>query len=222
MAILLLFYTFNLFGNPGYLLGLIPALYLLLIYPVKRISRSKVGAFLIAILIAIEISIFFFLPPIFKQASLNLITFRQMREHDQRIGNYLQTVKQHAPDKTLLIALRGQYYNPQKIVKSYKYDDIRIFSYYLPEYEIFDIMGMKNFYSSANNYQTQDIHEGNIYFSHDANQLIILADYINSAIYPKNITFRAEYADDSVYNKYFADLTGIDNFSFNGYNFIRK
>ena len=217
-----IFYICSHFGEVGYTLSILPILYLLIIYPLNKLSLTTWGKIIIIFIACLEILIFFKLPPIFHTKKVNDINYQIIQGHDQRLQKYLTTVKQYKPEELLLIALRGQYYDSQKNVKSYAYDDIRILSYYLPTYQIYDLMGVQDFYSLVNNYSTTDIHNNQINFSPSKNKILILADYLHPDIYPTETKLTAKFTNNSPFNYYEANVSGLDQFRFYGFNWIKQ
>lgn len=214
------FYILIHFGEIGYSLSLLPILYLLIVYPVIKLTKIKLKKIII-LLIIIEIMIFFLPFSLFENKKIAAISFPAIKKHDLRIKQHLTEIKKNNPKETLVIVLRGQYYDCDKNVKSYKFDDIKILSYYLPDYQLYDFMGVKDTYFINNNYNSIEKHSDKIYFNKQTDKILILADYLHKDIHPQNILL-FQYNADSPYSFYRGQINNIDKFEFYGFDFIRQ
>ncbi len=221
-CLVLIFYFFSHLGVVGYMLSLIPLVLLLSLNFWQKIFQHYFAYLIVAIIIIAEI--YFFIIPVsfIKNKDINRLSYAATSEHDKRIKTYLYISKLQNPADTLIISLRGQYYDEEKKVNSYKYDDARILSSYLPQYKIYDLVGVKNLYFEAKNYRYQQRNSNQIYFDNSIKKIIILGEYLHPSSKPTGINLEGHCSALCIENYYQADISEINNFKFYGFNFIRS
>lgn len=211
-------YLFLHFGEVGYINGLIPLSYLICMPIIEKILRSR-WSWILPVLVVLQCLIFIFGLPGANHHKIQQINWLDIKNHDYRIATYLQKVRQYNPDELLLVVLRGQYVDPNGDVRSYPYDDIRILSYYLPQYKIYDLLGVEGVYFVAVNYDYQKV-DGNIVKFSDKNKTaLFLADYIAPEMRPKNLQLYNKFSNPEPSNYYLVD--NMENFEYNGMIFVK-
>lgn len=208
------------FGEVGYLLAILP-LYLLLLAPVIKPYAARSGIVVIALLVAGNVGLFLFAPQFIRHPKVAKTSRAAMREHDQRISAHLAAVRAYPPERSLVITLRGDYFTPQKTVSAYPYDDIRILEYYLPNYQLYDIVGVRGEYFRAKDWRYERVVATEIPFPATIGRLLILADYLHPDVWPSGIpltTSRTAHPS----NYYVADIAGVNRFAFLGFSFARE
>jgi len=213
------FYTFVHIGEVGYTLSIIPLFYLFIILPVQKLSGKNWGlTFIILFIIA---QILFFISPqsIFNNEKIEDTNYSTIKKHDQRIKNYVNFIKEKDPAETLIIILRGQYFDRDKNVKIYEFQDIRILSYYLSEYKIYDFPGNYAEYIKMNNFQTKKIYSNEIPISKNKKTVYIIADYIHPDELPQNIEIDKKKIPNSEQIYYTGNMENIDKFEFKRFIF---
>lgn len=219
----LLVYLFGHLGDPGYVLGLIPAFYLLAVLPVGLLGRHLFGRLLLLLIIVCQLVIFYRGPVYaFSHKKSGQVNYAHLQAHDRRIAFYLAELKNFNPEETLLLVLRGQYLTANRTVEFYAYDDIKALAYYLPAYEIYDLMGVRGLYFVHSNFRNWPGRGDTIAFGGAKTKLLILADYLHPDARPQGIELRAHNPAGSSENYYWVDLGGIGQFGFYGFQFIRQ
>lgn len=210
------------FGEVGYSLSLIP-LFLLLVVPVVDWGLSQERLFwkwgamgmLIGAVMA-EGALFFVGVPGVRHHKLMQLTYRDIRQHDARIEAYLGKVRTYKPDEVVILVLRGQYLEPvTRKAKPYPYDDIRLLSYYLPEYELHDMVGVPNIYWVAQNFHYRQYNASTTRVASEKNKVLLLGDYIHPEMWPKEISLIPRFTTPDTVNWYEASFT-TTTFRYNG------
>jgi hypothetical protein len=218
---IIIFYFFSHFSILGYILALVPLILLLSLNFFENIFKYS-WAWIVIVLIILAETYFFQVPNKFlANSTLAAINQSTVREHDARLKTYLYISELQKAEDTLLITLRGEYYDQDKNIKRYKYDDIKVLASYLPQYKIYDLWGVKNVYFIADNYHYQQINAKEIQFANSIKKIIILGDYLHASNIPKEINLEAHCPDACIENYYQADISEIDYFHFYGFDFVR-
>lgn len=206
------------FGEVGYLLAIIPLLYSVCA-PV--VMHWKYPAVFTGALILIQGVLFFFGMPFVDDHKIERLAYRDIRAHDERIAKHLEFVRQYDPHTTLVIALRGQYLGPNGSGASYPYDDIRTLGYYLPQYTLYDMLGVRGTYFTALNYRYQPMRGTEILVSQDINHVVFLADYIHPTMRPTALDLQSVSWQPSRSNVYWASFSA-NEFEYNGMIFRKS
>ncbi len=216
------------FGEVGYSLSLIP-LFLLLAVPVvdwglaqeRRLWRwgaimALVGA------VAVECVLFVAGIPGVQHHKLKQLAYRDIRRHDARIGAYLNKVRTYNPKEVVILVLRGQYLEPAtRKAKPYPYDDIRLLSYYLPEYELHDMVGVPNIYWVAHDFRYTQHNTSTTRVATGKTKVLFLGDYVHPDMWPKEISLVPRFTTQDIENWYEADFL-TSSFSYNGLTVRRE
>ena len=217
----LLVYTFFHFGEAGYLLAVVPLFYLLLIPVIPAEKRKKIVMVAFFFLALSQIYFFLFGFKLVDNHKIKQLSYLQIKDHDKRVSAWLDFVKKEEAEKTLIVVLRGQYLNPEKKVSSYPYDDIRLLSYYLPDYRLYDLLGLNNLYFISENYNYSQYNDNEVNLSSDINKVVFLADYIYPEMLPRELNLQAKKDGVSSDNIYLADFN-VDRFEYNGIIFKKN
>lgn len=209
------------FGEVGYLLSLLPVWLLVAAPAITSLTVSRPGVVTLAAAV-LGSGALFFLPPHLLPPKINQVNFWSLRQHDTRMSAYLTAVRGHDPQRTLVVVLRGQYLRPDRIVGTYAADDIRALEYYLPEFSLVDLLGVKGRYYEAFHWQYKRLDDHTVQFGRHAETLLVLADYLHPDVWPPGLTFRSSSTVPSPQNVYQASITGADHFLFLGFTFERE
>lgn len=211
-----LFFIFFHFGEVGYMLALAPSLLFLL---APMLGRLKTGV-LIALACA---QLALFALPLEQLGNRKIAAANgfAIRAHDSRIEHYLSSVRAHRPADILVVVLRGQYADQQKQTLLYPAEDIRVLSYYLPDYALVDLLGTPGFYATVKAYAREEHSSNTIPFPKTARQMLVLADSINPASFPAGVEFHDPPLTPGAKNIYRADIATKDAFEFFGFSFVR-
>ena len=192
----LIVYLFLHFGDVGYILSIVPLFYLLLIPTLQQMSLNKRRMGLVCvILVGFQFYVFVFGMNFINHHKIKQLTFLDIKTHDNRVYNFINFLDKYNPEETLVILLRGQYLASNGEVASYPYDDIRLLSYYLPDYKLYDLLGVKDIYFVAKNYTYSQKNQSDITVSSKIKDVIFLADYIHPEMRP--VALRLNYLYDS-------------------------
>lgn len=214
-------FTFFHFGETGYILALLPPLLLVLTPAFCSIFSSSKGKILLALIACVQVVIFFVPLEGVHDKKLRGGNFFAIREHDDRIAAFISAVRL-SPKDSVIVILRGQYFDPEKNVRSYPSEDIRLLTYYLPEYTLIDFPGTRGLYMTVHSYKKTEHAATFIPFSASARELLILADYIHPIVYPKGATLHNPPTTPAAKNIYRASLENVNAFEFEGFTFSRK
>ncbi|MFH0873749.1 MAG: hypothetical protein V1846_02810 [Candidatus Komeilibacteria bacterium] len=212
------------FDEVGYILGLIPLSYILILPALEHLA-SKRNQLVISCLVisGLQLILFFTGIPLTIQPKVQALNYQDISRHDQRIQSQLAFISKYDPATTLVIITRGQYLTADNVIASYPYNDIRLMSYYLPQYKIYDLLGVKNKFYVASNYTYSEINNETVTTMAPAiKQIIIVADYIHPTYLPLNLQWRSLYPSFNIKNVYFADLGDQTNFIYSGQIFSKN
>lgn len=217
----ILVYFFLHFGEAGYILAILPLAYLLMASAVYFIENQRMLKLVIILAVFVSVWAFFNSPFLINNHKLEAISHKNIENHDFRLKKHIEYIKQYDPEEVLIVVLRGQYLNPDKQVSSYPYNDIRTLSYYLPEYELFDLLGVKDLYFTAKDYKYSKKTGSEVVISPEKRKVVFLADYIYRDMLPQGIDVKPLYEDVSVFNLYYGEFDS-DEFGYNGVQFIKS
>lgn len=216
------FFIFFHFGEVGYILAVIPLLLFLLVPIFSSLERSSVGKTALACLLAIQVGLSFIPLPWIDNRKLKETNAIALGKHDERIQTYLSTVRSFDPREVIVLVLRGQYFDHEKTIRAYPSEDIRLLSYYLPDYTLYDLLGTPGFYLTAVDYKKTEHMSASVSFSPHARKLLILTDYLHPTVYPRGATLDHPATLSGSKNIYTASLDNIDSFEFEGFSFTRE
>ncbi len=228
----LLFYYLVHFGQPGYILIVLPPLYLLSGIGMKLMFNNNIFKSLLIILFIIQTTLFLVLSPsarlittydeangfekfIAKQNNMLLyFTAKQIKFNDSQLEILFNEVNKFILDNNLsqddvfVIC-------PSLLTYKHKGDILtndslkRHFDYYLPKLDSINLTAMNN--------AAYAVHDRkDIYIKSNKKSIIVTADKINDSDLPKHLTLK------KLNRIYVADLFNVNNFTFMGYNFIRR
>ncbi len=187
------------------------------------IQRNLKMIFAFMGVIALEVAVFFFPLTALHEIKITQTSWPAIHEHDQRMAHYRETILSYDPATTAIVVLQGQFYNKQKKVAVYPYNDIRVLAALFPQYTLTDFLGAKNLYSTVHNFTTIYHSEHTIILPRVTQRLLILADYLHPDVLPQpGPKLIATSQDESPFNGYHADISNIDRFQFLGFEFSRE
>lgn len=234
----LLVYTFMHFGQPGYVLILLPIFIYLSINGIDFFLKNYLLKILLVILLVSEASIFLFLnnrvsnPVTYPDTNvivrkLNaldpwLFKFNHcmIKENDKKNKNLIDNILQEK--NALIISVRNLMYKAPNGMAVRNDENYRQMTYYLaPTFgDVFEIAPNRDYYSLGtyenNEFATLNIFFREINLNQRVNKVIILAQKIDEKDMPTNLVL--EKKD----NYYIGSLENIDNFDFLGFKFIKQ
>lgn len=216
------FYLFFHFGETGYILSLLPPLLLLCVPAVDRGVKTRRGKIVLAGILSLQLFLFFSPWPLFREAKISAVTYPSIRAHDERIFQYLQSVRSFQPTAVLVISVRGQHVSAQGATELYASEDIRVLSYYLPAYTLYDVLGVPHYFGKSVNFQSSFFSQESASFPKTTTSLILLADYIHPDEHPKEIRLTHHVSTPALASYYSADLSTVSSFVFRGISFTRE
>lgn len=214
-------YFFTHFGDTGYLLGLVPVFILLCLPAIKRLLKTRNGLIILGALILIQLIIFFTNFDWLGNHKLRQLNYPTIRLHDQRLAIYEEQIRKNQPSDVMVVMLRGQYFGPDEKLTSYPFDDARPLAPYVPEYKIYDFLGVPGMHFEIQHDVSAQVDGSTIQIPKTTTKLLILADYINPGSYPTNLKLQAFQPGVSPYNYYSADISTATSFEFMGFQFKR-
>jgi hypothetical protein len=219
---MLLFYFFGHFGNVAYIISFLPIWFMLISPGIDWFLKRSLRSWVIVAMITVEIFLFFIPAKFFNQKEVGLMNYQTILEHDRRMSRYVVLARQAAIDgDKIVVAVRGQYFNEKREVKSYPYDDIRVLSYYLPQVRLYDLLGVRGVYFLAENSWYTQVNRKPATFPKNTGKMIVLADYLFPDTRPKGLPVTFAYSHEATDNYYEFDISKTDKFNFLGTNFVR-
>ncbi len=217
LSLMAMFYFFINFGEAGYFLSLLP----LILFVAAAVMRTFNHVSLLIPLVLI-VQLILFLGPTLPRLDRKVsdITYVSVRENDQRFNSVIAALGSYDPNRTLVLALRGEYFTPEKNIARYP-DTIRSLQYYAPEHMIYDLVGVKNTYAETYRYTHTTKTSEKVMIPESVSQLIILVDYIHPEMLPKEFALAASSQTPLSGNIYTADLSMVTSFRFAGVTFER-
>lgn len=216
------FYLFGHFGNVAYVLSFLP-IWLILIAPgIDWLVARPKGGVLVAVMVLIGVILFFQPVNFLHQKEVELTNYPSIREHDLRLQRYIEVATEAAVENDVIIVLlRGEYFDQNKEVKRYPYDDIRVLSYYVPQAAIYDLLGVRDVYFTAQDYFYSQFSGRVIIFPQETTRMFALADYLHPDVWPKGLIVVSAPIMERVDNVYEFAINDVRQFSFDGLVFIR-
>lgn len=217
-----LFYLLTHFGNVAYISSFLPLVFLLLIPFIELGWQRKNFIMTLTTLALIQIILFFVPVKYFVTKEVRLNNYAAFVEHDARVRSYVDLLRQYATSTdTLLVAVRGQYFDANMEIKSYLYDDIRVLGYYAPQAKIYDLIGTAGKYYIAHDYFHDELNLPATIFPAKAKRMFVLVDYLNPVTYPAGLGVKPKYLESNTANIYEFSLGGSDKFNLLGTDFVR-
>ena len=216
------FLVFVHFGEVGYLLALLPSFALLAVPTIRYLSKHALGIIIIAVVVALNLSLAYWPMALISQRKLSVINTTGVALHDKRLSSYLKILAQREPSQTLVLVLRGQYISDRGIVETYRYDDIRALEYYRPDHKFFDLPAVPGTFYVAYQGTYMKKEQRQIFYGKDAKNLLILADYLAAETLPTGLDLHQQTIGPEQTVYYGASLTGINAFSFLGFDLKRS
>ncbi len=227
-----LFFYFVHFGQPGYILMIIPPLYLVSVIGMKIMFNNNIFKSLLIILLIVHVDLFLVLSPrarsvttfdaatgiekmIARQNNLfPYFTAQQVKHNDKQLEIVFHEVNKFLLDNSLS---RDDVYIICPVGLTYEYkgnvltnDNLwRHFNYYEPGLDSINLV-------PGNSIGNADPGDSNIYIKPDRKKLIITADKINDSDVPQGLALK------KLNRIYAADLSSVSSFTFYGHNFIRR
>lgn len=220
-AFLIFFYALVHFGEVGYLLGIISLFSLLIIYPVSKLLNKSWGLILLIAVLIGQICCFIYPQKYFQNEKIEKINYVSIRARDTLLNNYISFIKTLDPKESLILILRGQYFNAENKVDKYENEDIRALGYYLPEYKLYDFSGVTSEYSILENFDTAKYFSNDIEINSGIKNFYVLANYVNPIDYTDEFTLSEQNMPDSALNYYLGNIENIDEFEFKGFFFTK-
>ncbi len=216
-------YSFLHFGDPGYLLGMVPFICYWLFLAVREKIWRALTPIIIGIL-AFELllfgtSAFSYLA---RLPRLQDISYGAILTHDARIAQYEKVVRESDPSTTAFFIVRGQYFKSDGTVDTYPSPEIRVLSYLFPDVRLIDLLGVRNFYRVAYHHTTTSFPDSVIPIPAATKRIIIFADYLHPNVYPRALPdLAARSTLESPFNWYEGRVDSVFSFEFLGFT-IRK
>jgi hypothetical protein len=221
------------FGHVGYVLTILPALFLILgsfLFSFKQLHK-KLGLIIIVLVIIAELYIFLFIPSnlsniellvphsIFQKVIYFIYYFNRntISQNDQIIKNYINTIIKENPETTILITEKGALYTFEgKKIGGAPW--FRHIMYYLPKFPVYQIFieKEKKYYLVQNYSDLNLIKKNTIPISPKINKFIWITDRIDEDIL-KNLKIQQKKLG---LGKSLYYLETKDNFEYKEYKFI--
>lgn len=237
-------YIFLHMGGSGYLMTVAPAFILLFLLPAARLSEHPhgrvVGRTIIALVILLEAASFLFLnDPLFRRvpaiwegtktlerANHFITTFSRatLRQNDLELEQMLEKIRVHAPESTVVVTEIGRRFRPPGTETWV--DNTRIYfrhmGYYLPEYEVVEIVGdTGTYYTTRQHAPAEKVFGSEIPISSNTEQLVVVTEYIDRDA-QRESGMREELLLPSRKYLFWIDLRGKESVRYAGYTFRKS
>ena len=221
------------FGQPGYILLILPIFIILSIWGIKYLNDRKWGRIIILLAIFIQASMFIFLnnkvtqPEYYNNTSLVaravhkvnpwFFKFNQsmIRNNDYKLSMLINDIQKHKPKSTLIVAVRNLVYPGDYGLEKRNDDNFRQMMYYLPNYTIYEVDKSRDFYIKGVDYTTKNIGKKQIKIDPKYKRVIFLAYYIEDQDKPNNVLLSKHI------NYYKANIEDVSSFEFLGFEFVK-
>mgnify|MGYP001606892260 CR=1 FL=1 len=240
----LLVYIFLHMGGSGYLMTVAPALILAFLLPAARLAERPEGRVLgrtiIALVILLEAASFLFLnDPLFRRVPIMwegtksleranhfVITFSRatLVQNDLELEQMLDKIRMHAPESTVVVTEIGRRFRPPGTETWV--DNTRIYfrhmGYYLPEYEVVEIVGDTGaYYKTRQHAPAEKVFGTDIPISADTEQLVVVTEYVDRDA-QRESGMREELLLPSRKYLFWIDLQGKESVRYAGYTFRKS
>ena len=216
-------YSFIHFGDPGYILGMVPFIGYF-IFEALREKKWRVIVTAIIGILAFELLLFGTnaFSYLVRLPRLQGVAHGAILLHDARLAQYEKVIRSADAATTSFFVVRGQYFTQDKTIDTYASPEIRMLTYYFPRIRFVDVLGVRDFYRVAYDYKTISHSDSVIPIPADTKRIVVFADYLHPDVYPVGIdTFTSRSTLESPLNWYEGDIDSIASFEFLGFT-IRK
>ncbi|MFH1536636.1 MAG: DUF2723 domain-containing protein [Patescibacteria group bacterium] len=214
-------YSFLHFGQPGYVLVILPAFYLLSILGMSYFLQGKIK-FAILLILLIGQALIFLIPGYSTAIDFRLsridpwltkFSANKIIENDKKLETIFTSINNYINSRGLndkeviMIVPRNLFYMENGI--EMRNDEIfRQIMYYYPNIEILELAPNRDYYLKGENYKTETVKKNKYSLSENKKAAIFVANNIEEQDMPTNLKLQKS-------NRiYFADLEKINNFTF--------